>query len=250
MAQSPAPSPVPRKPLVARAADGSWTVTYSYKAPPAPAKGAPASGAPAHPPDLIASVRVEKTNGQYHVITTKSSGLRSEIWCMKGIEIYKGENSKNSARLSPDSPYYIDFSKTDFDELSWIGMDNYKGIKDGGVGAKFFIYDVKNVDRRATGQEKSTSGDLGVAVEKSGMVGADGDKKQAVSKLLAAQFGDTISHALVDVTTQLPTEYDDGHIDRTYAFSETPQLIPPDILKLFKEINEQTRKATVPAPPP
>lgn len=246
--------PVPHDPLLPRAPDGSWLVTFKYKPTPAPSP----SGSPASTPDRVATIRVEKKGTVYHVVTTKTSGLESENWCISGVEICKAERSKTFMRLSQDNPLYVDFSKTDFDELSWIGTDNYKGVKDGPTHSKVFTFEVKNVERRQTGQENASTGNLTSLMEQAGSLtdkreaGSKGASvKQAVSQFLAAQFGDTLSKGSIEVTTQLPVEYDDGIVDRMYTFSSTlPPNAPVDILQLMQVFREERRRTYVRASPP
>ncbi len=249
--QSPDQTPTPQEPVLPRAPEGTWTVTYKYK--PSSSSPAPngANSKPASSAGQITTLRVEKKGAVYHVVTTEQSGVVSENWIVSGIEIFKAAGSKSYVRLAPGNPFYMDFTKSDFDEISWIGMDNYKGVKDGPTHAKVFDFEVKNVDRRQTEQEHVTIGDIGALLEQGGAINPKSDKKKAVAQYLASQFGDTVSHAQLDVATQLPVIYDDGTGIRTYTFSsDIPPNAPLDILQLMQAMREQVRRTYVRASPP
>ncbi len=248
-AQSSSPAPTPTQPVLARATDGSWTIVFKYKDSP-PAKPNDAKSATVDLGHQVVSLKVEKTGKTYHAVAIDASQGRTETWYMNGIEVSKPPGAKQFNRVTSSSPFFLDFSKADFDELSWIGMDAYKGIVDGPEGAKQFVFEARNVKRRRTTHEAATDGNLADLAEKIKLVPAGTDGKHAEAKMLELQYGDTVSRAVLDVFTQLPIEYDDGAVHRTYSFSEAPVPIPQDVVQLVKSFNEQARRASVPAPPP
>ena len=248
--QSPSPGPTPIQPLLGKARDGSWTVNFKYGSSSATPKPSNTKGAtPEHGHEIV-SLHVEKMGKTYHAISLDASQAKTETWYMGGIEVSKPPGAKQFGRVAPNSPFFLDFSKEDFDELSWINMDNYKGVIDGPDGSKQFVFEAKNANRRRTGHEHATDGDLADLAEKLHLVSAGTSRKQAEVKMLESQYGDTTAHAVLDLLTQLPLEYNDGTSQRTYSFSEAPVPIPPEVVRLMNSFSEQARKATVPAPPP
>ena len=244
--QSLAPSdPMPAEPLLPRARDGSWSINYKYKDSPSSndKTGAAAST------NRVSTIKVEKKGKVYHVLTTKVSGNITENWCVEDIQITKPEGAKSFVRLTAENPLYLDFSKTDFDELSWIGMDDFKGVKEVSGELKILIFEVRNAARRPTAQEAAASGNLAAMEEQGNGKGSGG--KKSVDQLRSAQYGDTISKATLDVVSQLPIEYDNGYFDRTYSFSSTiPPNAPIDIIQLLQTMREQKRRTFVRASPP
>ena len=186
----------------------------------------------------------------YHAISTDASQSKTETWSMNGVEVSKPPGAKQFSRVAPNSPFYLEFSKADFDELSWIGKDDFKGAVDAPDGGKQFVFEAKNAKRRRTTLEHATDGDIADLAEKLHLVSGGTGKKQAEAKWLESQYGDSVSHAVLDVLSQLPIEYDDGTVVRTYTFSEVPVPIPPDVVHLMDSFSEQIRRSTVPASPP
>ncbi|MBE7157128.1 MAG: hypothetical protein INR62_01610 [Rhodospirillales bacterium] len=249
LGQSPSPGPTPAQPLLARARDGSWTVAFKNKGQ-ATAKPSDTKGKAPDPGHETVSLKIEKMGKTYHAIVLDASQARTEMWSMNGIEVSKPPGAKQFSRVAPNSPFYLDFSKADFDELSWIGMDDFKGVVEGPDGSKQFIFEAKNATRRRTALEHATDGDLADLAEKLHLVSSGTGKKQAEAKMLESQYGDSTSRAVLDVLSQLPVEYDDGRVIRTYSFSEAPVPIPPEVVRLMDGFSEQIRRATVPASPP
>ena len=164
-------------------------------------------------------MRVEKKGTVHHVIVTKTSGHRSYYWCVKDVEILKPEGGRSFVRLTPDNPFLIDFSKTDFDELPWVGMDNFKGVKDTPAKVKVFVFDVKNVGRSQKAQEVAANGNVIAPPDSSqGTGGKNNDRdlgdENPNTRFRIAQFGDTVSYAELDVLSQMPVDYDDGVVGR------------------------------------
>lgn len=248
--QTPDPNLTPHEPLISRVPDGSWTIDYKYKAvAPDPKTGGAKSGL-TPPVERVATIRVDKKGSSYHVVTTESSGRKAEHWCINGTEIYREAGTESFVKLAKNSSFYINFGNTDFDELSWMGTDNYKGVETRADGGKLFVFEVKNKDRKQTAQESTITGDLSVMVERLGMVDAKGDKKEAIAKLMESEYGDTLSHVTLDAPTQLPLVYDNGKIVRSYTYTAEPLAVPRELTKFFTDMEQQKRKETVPAPRP
>ena len=254
LAQQPEDTPVPKQPLLSRAPDGSWTIAYKYKTPPATPAPQGGSAAPPHA-DRVTGIKVEKKGTTYHVITNMQSGLVWENWVVGGMQFVKSSRGTSYVRVTPQDLYYVDFSKTDFDILSWVDMDNYVGVKADKGETKFFVFETKNATRRTTSRDLSVDGDLSIMVAKlNGMSGKGTDEasvKASVAQLRAKRYGDSISRAMIDVATQLPSEYDDGEINYTYTFStsDSPSA-PMDILQMIQAVRDRQRRTYVRASPP
>ncbi len=201
------------------------------------------------------AIKVEKKGTTYHVVTNMQSGLVWDNWVVGGIQFAKSSRGTSYVRVTAQDPYYVDFSKTDFDILSWVDMNNYVGVKADKGGSKFFVFEAKNALRRTTSRDLSVDGDLGSIVAKlNGLTGKGTDEasvKVGVAQLRAKKYGDSVSRAMIDVATQLPSDYDDGEIDYTYTFStsDAPDT-PMDILQMIQAVRDRARRTYVRASPP
>ena len=219
----------------------TWTVTYKYK--PSLADQTQAGGTKAQPtpsPERVASIRTEKNGTLYHRITNYTTGARAETWSIGGQQACKAAHTDKYIYVTSNNWFYVDFSKSDFEEVSWIGKDNYVGLT--GQDKKVFTFEAKNIERRAVGSESTDNNQL-MSVLKNGigLFGAKGTTpsqrdqmaKQDYDRLKKLKFGDTMSRAQLDVGTQFPLEYDDGVADTTYTYSSAPgpTSIAPEALQ-------------------
>jgi len=233
--------PTPKTPLIPRAPQmAAWTITYTYKSPP-PAKAA--AGAtnpaptPAYVPEHLISLQVVKTGTIYHLTSTYSTGRKNESWIIGGRELTQMPEGPLFLRLS-NGLRYDDFTRSDFPELSWLTEDTYTGLKKKGE-LTVFVFGSNNSKRPLTLQE-NIEFVMGTAVATP--LGATPEQikalqKKAAETFKASRYGDTQSTVLLDATTQLPVEWDDGKIDRIYQFTTPPTdnlVPPPEVVAEFK----------------
>ena len=203
-------------------------MAFKYKNDPAaPAPGKAAPGAPAKkPPERIVSIVTEKNGSVYHSTTTYTSGLTKETWNVDGAQACKAPHSDSYLYITKGNPLGIDYSTTDFPELTWIGMDNYVGVA--GQDKKVFAFEGKNTDRRPTTGEQAEYNVFAAEFKREAdQKGGTAAQKEAMAKQLADQyikrkFGDSKSRVLLDIATQLPLEYDDGDSIRNYYYTSKP----------------------------
>lgn len=123
--------PPPTSPVLPRAGDiAAWTIQFSYDK---RTKDAATQAAPAQ--DQIKSLSIRKTKKIYSIIAEWQSGKISEKWNIDGLQLQTAPDSSVVALLpkpeSPDfdQPDYADFSRTDFPELAWLSMENFRGTE-------------------------------------------------------------------------------------------------------------------------
>ena len=238
------PPPGPTQPLLPRAPDmAAWTVTYTYKDA-APDKTASSTTVKAAPyiPERLTTLQVVKTGTTYHLTCTYSTGRKSESWIVAGREVQK----------MPEGPLYLhcaggyrydDFTQSDFEELSWLTLQDYTGVKKLGTRS-LFTFSADNMTRDLNRREKMAFA-LGTAVAPP--LGATPEQikalqKKATAAYKASTFGGTTSTVQLDATTQLPVEWDDGKIDRVYDFAAPPTdnlVPPPEVAAEFKVWSQQ-----------
>ena len=244
--------PVPHQPILGRVPDAMlYSVTFKYKDNVSSAKTA-APTPPSTP--RIAVIQTEKTGSVYRQITTMTDGAKRESWNVHGEQVCKNVYTNSYIHLNDGNPLYVDFKSGDFSELSWIGMDNYVGAKG---EQKTFMFSAKNSERRQTETEKeeyalqsliyrnSADGKL-IMAERASYV------KKELDQYIKQKFGDTESHVTLDIATQLPLEYDDGKIIRTYTYSNNiePLSVPAVVIQTIQRWAALTKSTTVhPSPP-
>ena len=199
---APTDPPSPKDPIVQRApAFASWTITFASAPKPPSAQPTQASKLII---DRPASIAVTKTNRTYREVITFKSGHKTERWISNGIELITLPGSdqvcyvRHGEMIVADA---FDYSKSDFQSLEWLSLENYLGIKK---------YEGKSVF--AFGPTPVQAGDNKPRKDKS---------------------------ALLSVEGQLPlSTADEFGVTRTYTYNSPPTspLIPPEkFLKVFKE---------------
>lgn len=120
----------PKTPLVPRTPPfATWTVRIQYQD---EEKKTPADA----PPDLATRQRagtVTKTNEIYREEVTLASGKKYEKWAVDGTQWMIPPTGNALIPISPPSSNnsssdYRDYSQSDFPELSWISLSNFKGV--------------------------------------------------------------------------------------------------------------------------
>lgn len=157
------------------------------------------------------SLTVTKNGKTYREILRTDNGRTSEKWSVDGLQVYELPSGRIAQAILPSSGYadnYTDYRRSDFEELEWVGLDNFRGTKEVG-GRKVFEFRIDASKRRLTPRELTEL--------------ATSDERQSVADLLkerAAQSGGSAYTAYLDVRTQLPLYFDDGEVVRIYKFSE------------------------------
>ena len=230
-AESSDEAPTPREPLLPRAPEmAAWTITYTYKSAPPAATGSDKSAAtPKYTPETLASLEVVKTGTTYHLTSTFSTGRKNESWIVGEKEVTQLPEGPRFLCIS-SGVRYDDFSKSDFEELTWLSEKFYVGLKKRGK-LPVFAFSADNMKRPRTARER-TEFEMGSAV--AAPLGASvaqikALRKKAADSYLAYTYGNTTSTVQLDASTQLPIEWDDGKIDQVYQFEAPPtqNLVPP-----------------------
>jgi hypothetical protein len=125
------PLPLPPGELISQAPDpGQWVVSSASVGP------APASDAsqPNQPPPKLSVLTFTKANKLYRIDSTDSSGRTMVRWKDHQLQAtYLGTSPIPLVSYTPSFGsdgrviYYMDFSKSDFPEFSWISARNYLG---------------------------------------------------------------------------------------------------------------------------
>ncbi len=236
-AESSDEAPTPREPLLPRAPEmAAWTITYKVdNTKSASTESATPSGQPKYIPETLTLREVVKTGNTYHLTSTYSTGRKEESWIVGGKEV------------TPQGAYFLcisagvrydDYSKSDFEELTWLSTKFYTGYKKRGK-LPVFVFSADNAKRSLTAREKMEF-EMGSAV--AAPLGASPDqikalRKKAADSYLAFTYGNTTSMVQIDASTQMPIEWDDGKIDRVYQFEAPPTetiVLPPEIAAQYK----------------
>jgi hypothetical protein len=141
-----------------------------------------------------------------------ADGRSREKWISGELQVYELASIGRIARCVLPSRFqfssnYSDFRRSDFEELEWIGKENFRGVKEV-EGRKVFEFQMDSGKRRLTPREVAEL--------------ADPDEPQQGKKPTEQAATGRIYTAYLDTRTNLPVYFDDGEIVRTYKFSETP----------------------------
>ena len=244
----------PHDPILGRVPDVALCmVTFKYKDDAQSSLKGGGSTTPISP--RIATIQTEKRGSVYRQITTLTNGAKKENWSVNGEQICKNVYSDSYIHVAAGNPLYVDLTTSDFGELTWVGMDNYVGVSKG--EPKVFIFSVKNTDRHPTAEEKeeysaqsamyqSTLDSKANTAQRSVVI------KKELDQYIQQKFGDTESRVTLDVLTQLPVEYDDGKVVRTYTYSDKvePLSAPVSVMRAMQYWAALARSTRVrPSPP-
>lgn len=231
--------PPPKEPILPRAPErAEWTITYRLdreKArqellkPEAPKVREEAGNANEKQPVMPSQTRISKDGTTYREIITWSDGRQTEKWVVGGLQIQDGPNGRLQRIMLPTSFYaseYSDYSRSDFEELEWVGKSNFQGpIFSEGVSV--YSFEVPGNARRLTPREKSAQAGRGELELKS-----EGDRKFV---------------AYLDVKNQLPVYLDDGQLVRVYSFTKPSPgelEVPPKFAKAFEDWKAKIKQKT------
>lgn len=235
-------APQPTEPLLRRAPGKSeWTVSYEYGRKSKDAAAPVAAGNDT----FLKALTVTKDDKVYREVSQWGDGRVAEKWISGDLQVYETPYTKRIARaiLPSTSQYadsYSDYRRSDFEELEWIGKDNFQGVVEQD-GRKVFVFRLEKGKTRFTPRELSGLTD--------GEDQSEADLKKRLEEYAASSAGYT---AYLDVATQLPVMFSDGTITRTYRYTEVP---PPALVipvrfatELAKWQKDLVRRAPLPTP--
>jgi len=162
------------------------------------------------------SKTVSKDGTTYRELEQWEDGRSQEKWTVGDMQVYETSLTKKLVRLPrPASAQvasnYSDYRRSDFEELEWIGRDNFVGVQDMN-GRKVYEFQGNAAKRRLTLREQ---GDL---------VDVDAGKsaEELAKEFRAGSSGKPSYVVYLDAQTQLPLYFDDGRVIRIYNFSANP----------------------------
>jgi hypothetical protein len=129
--------PAPSLPFVNNAPDyATWRVMYASKQAPA---GANVSAVNSHPDQadqapMLLEVRVAKAKADRQDIFVWSDKQTTEHWIYQGLYLFNRLGASDVVVLPPNpgnqaiAALFPDYSSSDFPELSWLTLPNYKGV--------------------------------------------------------------------------------------------------------------------------
>ncbi|MES2310151.1 MAG: hypothetical protein V4507_14955 [Verrucomicrobiota bacterium] len=136
----------PQVPFLKRIPDlSSWTIKFDYEK-----EDKPSSAPISHYQnmDRLTSITVSKSGKNIQEIISWQSGIMEEMWIFNGLRL-KWSSKKNLISIIPTpsepdfaSPY-PDYLKTDFPELDWISLENFKRTETY-EGEKCFLFEEKS----------------------------------------------------------------------------------------------------------
>ena len=238
--------PTPRTPVVARApARAEWTVHMSSETNKPEDGDGRATSAEAvkvlSSARTVESLQVSKDDQMktYKLRTRWSDGKSEDEWIVMGQHVAERPGGRGLYIVAGESSTAQDLRQSDFPELNWVTMTNYRGIKTY-KGKKVFMFVVPFDQKRLSGSDAQL-----FALAK------QADKNMTPSKFFKAKSPDVVVY--LDCATQLPLFYNDGSVSRRYAFS-TPgedRLRPSvEVVKFLRARAEALRYhlATPPGP--
>ncbi|MFA7345906.1 MAG: hypothetical protein WC003_16525 [Terrimicrobiaceae bacterium] len=134
----------PKAPVLRRApAFASWTITFKYRD--EEARQSAAVSSPVPQPDRVRSITVTKTDKTYQEQTTLTSGKKYEKWLLGDTQLQTAIDSASIFPVLPPSegapsPDYSDYRQSDFPELSWVSLENYRGVQNHD-GKKAYLFE-------------------------------------------------------------------------------------------------------------
>lgn len=224
---TPAPSTLPKGPLLANAPEYSIWVTVRGDASLLPKKGAAPSSGKAEP-KLVKRVQTIKAGPVRYILTIGVDGKRSESWCKGNMQIFKGAEwgDKPVATNARSIRHPLDFSKTDFPECAWISESCYQGIR-------------KVLDRDCMVFLKGSGDSQSPSKANAEEASLDGPKGKV--------------QACIDLQTRLPVLLVEGDAVTTYEFGPTPAAIltlPADVQAAIEEKRRVVERLTSRPPRP
>jgi hypothetical protein len=224
--------PVPKLPLIPRAsALAEWTVritenfTDNWET-------SSAWEAPVEGQRVINSVQIAKDEARktYRMRTHWNNGDKEDEWIVMGNHVAERPGGRGYYIVGAEASTAADLSRSDFSELSWVGMSSYRGLKKF-KGKVVFAFELPFDQKKLSFEEAS----LVAAAQAT-------DKTVRPSKILNAKVKNVVLY--LDPLTQLPILYNDGRSIRTYSFSQSPGPLsaPAEVLDFLRARAEVLRR--------
>lgn len=225
--------PPPSEPLLKRApANAEWTI-YTYEDRSKILEEIEKQGLKAEPSGEVSeigkvqpvAVTISKDGKTYREVAQWLDGRVREKWIAGDVQFYETAYGKKIARVSqPASDNFSDYRRSDFEELEWVGKDNYKGVKEV-RGRKVYEFQVDLNKKRLSPREAAL------------LIDVDAPQTGADDGTPVAAPAPRIYTAYFDTATQMPLFFDDGMAVRLYKFSARPPgklVIPPPFAEEFE----------------
>lgn len=201
---SPAEELRPKEPLLPALPSGaSWEIDFSYSQKNRRELSGQVSQAEGH---QISKTEIAKSGNLYREIVS-FSGKKAETWICGEIAI-SNLFSTVPVQVEMTTPDISSFKRGDFDDVSWITMDHYKGIVSL-VGRKVFLFSARGKDRELSHREELMVRNWEFLSNISG------------AKTSKPSFLDGESRVYLDTVTGMPVAFDNGEMTGTYTFHPT-----------------------------
>ena len=182
---------------------------------------APANtGGTSSPPPKATIINVTKSGKNYLIEKTNPDGSKLIRWKSNQFQAtYTPGSTRPQIDYTPGGLYYVDFSKTDLPEFSWISASNYAGMaKMGGSMGMVF---------------KTT---LSSRAGNAGIVTSPHENK---TELIA----------VVDAKTLMPLMLQEDTVLLTYQFSQSGDVtLTPEVQKAFDALRKEMQRASLVQP--
>lgn len=240
----------PKTPLLPRMSNLSeWTITYRYSREKArerfmnpekkePEETADEQDSPDDEPVTIfpKSRTITKQGQVYREVTRWSNGEVTEKWIVNGLQLMEipGSNELLRVGLSGYPPDMSDYSRSDFEDFEWIGLDNYKGVRSV-RGGQAYEFSTAAVERRLTPREKW-----------------ERHSEEGYKKLPESEEAFPFV-AYLDAKTQRPLLLDNGRVVQIYRYADkVPALptMPQKFAEEFQQWRDEIAQKNTPLPPP
>lgn len=234
--------PPPKEPVLARAPSrAEWTIRFSFDLGKAKAAALGGTSPQKKEPDsskftgFPVEIQISKDGTTYREIAYWPDGSKIEKWIVDGFQLQESRDGKNLIRLPAMSfsPDVSDYSRSDFENVEWVGLDNYTGpeVAKSPIAYEFSVTAAK---KRLTSREEA-------------LIEARGGGSEA------SRNPDQRYTAYLDIKTQLPLYADNGTTACIYKFApapSTPLTVPSKFAQEFAAWKNLIRKRTLPPPLP
>jgi hypothetical protein len=214
------PQPLPSGDLISQAPDSShWSINSTIiTTAPTDASGAAKPDPTAPKPAVL---NITKSGKIYLVESVSPDGKKMTRWKNEQFQAtYPPEVSSPSIAFNSNAPNYVDFSKSDFPEFTWISAKNYVGMTK--LGAAMGLVFKGSVPIRGA--------------------------RMALLSMQHPNPSDAI--AVVDLNTHMPLMLQVGDEILVYQFTSggTDVTLPPDVHKAFDLLRTRIQNASAVPP--
>ena len=206
--------PPPAASFVARAPDpSSWLITIK-----ASGNGPAAPFAPPNlPPKYLKQQFWTKAGDKMRCVNDWTDGKRTTDWVAGAVKFHQSPYGEGLKLFNPSShPSYHDFSKTDFEMLSWLSTDDYVGAVDY-QGEPCYLFRAKRLAPQL-----------------------DANPNRRDFTVADLQAPKSPTSALISVKTRLPVAIANGDGQFLYRFQSAPAgelTMPEPYASLWKAFN-------------